>query len=111
LLEACLTGSVKSIDLLLEFNADPEIADADGCKPSVFHLQAGPQVSAIFMKWKRKHSGAEPAAFEEKSCDGCAKMPEHGVSLRWCSRCRTARYCSTECQRKLKLSTIIYLVY
>ncbi|KIJ50946.1 hypothetical protein M422DRAFT_59022 [Sphaerobolus stellatus SS14] len=98
-LEACIHGSLKCIDLLLEFGADPTIADADGRSAGDIHLQAGPQVSALFMKWERKRSGAAPAAFEEKRCDGCGKPPGRGLVLRLCSRCRTTRYCTPECQR------------
>ncbi|KAF8526259.1 hypothetical protein BU17DRAFT_40875 [Hysterangium stoloniferum] len=97
LLNSCLSGTIDSIELLMEYGADPEIKDADGVKPSVFSLQAGPQVSAVLEKWKRKRSGAGPAPRENKCCDGCKETSK--TTLHLCSRCRAARYCSRTCQR------------
>ena len=95
LLESCLSGGTDSIELLMEYGADPEIEDADGVKPSTFSLLAGPQVTAVLEKWKRKRSGAAPALRENKSCDGCK---ESKTNLNVCSRCKVALYCSTTCQ-------------
>ena len=79
----------------MEYGADPEIEDADGIKPSVFSLHAGPQVSAVLEKWKRKRSGAGPALRENKTCDGC-KEPKTNLNV--CARCKVALYCSKACQ-------------
>lgn len=95
LMDSCLSGSIDSIELLMEYGADPEIEDADGIKPSTFSLHAGPQVSAVIEKWKRKRSGDGPALRENKSCDSC-KEPK--TTLDVCSRCKVAQYCSTTCQ-------------
>ena len=95
LIDSCLSGHIDTIELLMEYGADPEIEDADGFKPSTFSLHAGPQVSAVLEKWKRKRSGAGPAPRENKSCDGC-KEPKNTLNI--CSRCKVALYCSTTCQ-------------
>ena len=81
----------------MEYGADSEIKDADGIKTSTLSLLvlAGPQVTAVLEKWKRKRSGAGPALRENKSCDGC-KEPQTTVKV--CFRCKVVFYCSTTCQ-------------
>ena len=79
----------------MEYGADPEIEDADGIKPSVFSLHAGPEVSAVLGKWKRKRSGTGPALRENKTCGGC-KEPKTNLNV--CVRCKVLFYCSTACQ-------------
>ena len=79
----------------MEYGADPEIEDADGVKPSTFSLIAGPQVSAVLEKWKRKRSGAGPGPRENKCCDGCKEF-KNGLNV--CSQCKVVFYCSRTCQ-------------
>lgn len=97
LLAAFQTNQIGAINLLLEFDADLEIPDADGVKPSGIFLSTGPQVTAAVRKWIRKRNGEE-APREEKKCEGC-NLKGDNVKLLLCAKCHVARYCSTGCQR------------
>ncbi|KAF7967440.1 hypothetical protein HWV62_34347 [Athelia sp. TMB] len=70
ILSAFMTDNIPSIELLMEFGADLDIGDADGCIPSRFYVQCGPQVAATVSKWLRKRSGEE-ALLAEKQCGNC----------------------------------------
>ncbi|KAK7028322.1 hypothetical protein R3P38DRAFT_2935379 [Favolaschia claudopus] len=99
--EICLSGTMQfnlipTIDILMEYGADIDIADADGYTCRKQFLSCGPQVTATITKWLRKRAG-EDAPRAEKRCDECGK---DGVSLKNCGKCRIARYCSSECQKK-----------
>ncbi|KAJ6632557.1 hypothetical protein B0H10DRAFT_2427203 [Mycena sp. CBHHK59/15] len=99
--EISLLGSMQlnlipTIDILMEYNADLDLADADGWTARKHFLACGPQVTAAVTKWIRKRTGEE-APREEKSCNACGKP---SPSLKNCSKCRVARYCSVECQKK-----------
>ncbi|KAJ7280376.1 ankyrin repeat-containing domain protein [Mycena rebaudengoi] len=99
--EISLLGSMQlnvlaTIVILLEYNADLDLADADDWTARKYYLKCGPQVTALVQKWIRKRAGEE-APRSEKSCDAC------GISasaLKNCGRCGVARYCSPECQKK-----------
>ncbi|KAJ6501458.1 hypothetical protein C8R47DRAFT_970205 [Mycena vitilis] len=97
--ETCLLGSMQSnviasVELLLESDADVDIAGADGLSPRMYYLSCGPEVVAVMAKWLRKRAGTE-APRTEKRCDSCGSSPP---SLLNCGRCAVARYCSRECQ-------------
>ena len=96
ILSAFMTDNIPSIELLMEFGADLDIGDADGCIPSQFYVRCGPQVAATVSKWLRKRSGEE-ALLAEKQCGNC-KNSGPDVSLKLCSKCRSIKYCSTSCQ-------------
>ncbi|KAK0446562.1 uncharacterized protein EV420DRAFT_1483997 [Desarmillaria tabescens] len=91
------TNGIGAIDLM-EFGADIDIADADGVRPREFQLKSGPEVTATVQRWLRKRSGDEKP-MDTKACEFCKKPGGNGVQLRLCSKCQTARYCSTTCQR------------
>lgn len=90
---AFMQNHVAGIELLLENGADLDIKDADGISPNSQFLAYGPQVTATVQV--RKRSGKE-APRMEKLCDGCGRAD---ASLKNCSKCHVARYCSVECQR------------
>ncbi|KAK0446554.1 uncharacterized protein EV420DRAFT_894181 [Desarmillaria tabescens] len=92
------TNGIGAIDLLMEFGADIDIADADRVRPREFQLKSGPEVTAAVQRWVRKRSGDEKP-MDAKACEFCKKPGGNGVQLRLCSKCQTARYCSTACQR------------
>ncbi|OCH89380.1 ankyrin [Obba rivulosa] len=92
---ACRANQPEIIELLMEAGANMDIPDADGVAPSHFYIACGPKVTAAVRKWQRRRMG-EKAAFEEKKCDGCSVKVQ---SLKWCARCKAARYCSATCQR------------
>ncbi|PBK89282.1 hypothetical protein ARMGADRAFT_935781 [Armillaria gallica] len=98
LLDCFQTNGIGAIDLLMEFGADIDIADADGVRPQEFQLKAGPEVTAAVQRWLRKRSGDE-RPMDTKACECCKKAGGDGVQLRLCSKCQTAWYCSTACQR------------
>lgn len=91
---------IPAIELLMEFGASLDIAEADNLTPKMMYVQMGPQVTAAIQKWLRKRAGEE-APRQEKECDGCHKTD---VPLKGCSRCLIGRYCSRECQSKLIVS-------
>jgi len=80
----------------MEFDADLDIADSAGWKAQDWASCSGnPATTAILLRWQRKRLG-ETRKFEEKSCDACRQM---SVRLKACSRCKTTRYCSSQCQK------------
>ncbi|KAJ7485156.1 ankyrin [Mycena galericulata] len=87
---------IPTIDILMEYGADLDLADADGWTARKHFLSCGPQVTAAVTKWIRKRTGGE-APRAEKCCDGCGISTP---SLKNCGRCRITRYCSTECQTR-----------
>jgi hypothetical protein len=98
-LQICLLGCMQlnlipTIDILMEFDADLDLPDADGWTARRHFLGCGPQVTATVTKWIRKRTGEE-APREVKCCDKCGSSVS---SLKNCGRCRIARYCSAECQ-------------
>ncbi|KAJ7911586.1 hypothetical protein B0H13DRAFT_2009257 [Mycena leptocephala] len=86
---------IPTVDILMEFNADLDLPDADGWTARRHFLSCGPQVTATVTKWIRKRTGGE-APREEKCCNMCGVSAS---SLKNCGRCRIARYCSADCQR------------
>lgn len=102
LLATMQTNQVASLDLLLDFGASLDVQDADGVSGRSLYLMCGAEVTAAVRKWERRRTGEE-APMQEKACDMCAIKPEGGLTLKFCSRCGTARYCSSECQRECAL--------
>lgn len=94
ILGAMQLNLVPTIDILMEYNADLDLADADGWTARKHFLSCGPQVTAAVTKWIRKREGGE-APRAEKCCDACGASTS---SLKNCARCRIARYCSADCQ-------------
>jgi hypothetical protein len=92
------TNSIPAVELLLEFGADLDIAEGDNVTPQSLCISCGPQVTAVFEKWKRKRAGVE-APMEEKKCGACGSRGSGEKKLLKCTRCRTILYCSKECQR------------
>ncbi|KAI0798254.1 hypothetical protein C8Q75DRAFT_708684 [Abortiporus biennis] len=90
------TNQVGSVELLMEFGADLDIADADGIVPREFFVRCGPCITATVTKCLRKRTG-EDAPMDEKKCHACGKKEG---SLKQCGKCHSTRYCSSECQRK-----------
>ncbi|KAG6877909.1 hypothetical protein C0993_002395 [Termitomyces sp. T159_Od127] len=86
----------NAIDLLLEYGADLDIPEADGFTPRQTFLKFGPKVTAVVQKWIRKRNGQE-APRNGKRCDSCGATD---IPLKNCAKCRVARYCSVECQKK-----------
>lgn len=99
ILGAFQTNGVDAVELLMEFGADLDIADADGVDPRGFFVRTGPKVTAAVMKWLRKRNGEEKH-MDAKKCDGCGNVD--GV-LKYCARCHAARYCSPVCQREYSI--------
>ncbi len=71
-----MQGNLDSLDLLLEYGADLDIADTDGCTGRNFYTGAGPRVVAIVQKWIRKRSGIAEGPLEKKACKSCQKSSE-----------------------------------
>ncbi|KAF7329044.1 hypothetical protein MKEN_00164400 [Mycena kentingensis (nom. inval.)] len=102
LLSVMLTNSSDSVEFLLENGADLDLPDADGVIGRKFYRQCGPKVSAVVTKWLRKEAGQEEAPRGDfgKKCADCGKKPDPGVDLKCCGRCKVARYCSPDCQKR-----------
>lgn len=96
LLSAMQLNWIPTINLLMQFNTDLDLADADGWTARGHFLSCGPQVTAAVTHWISKHSG-EAALHAEKCCDSCGRSM---ALLKHCARCKTARYCSPQCQSK-----------
>ncbi|KAI0667951.1 hypothetical protein C8Q78DRAFT_1081820 [Trametes maxima] len=96
LVAAFQNNSLDAIDVLMEFGASLDIADADGHTPDRFFVRCGPQVTALVQKWKRRRAGAEDP-LDAKACAVCGVM---NVQLKWCGKCHGIWYCSKECQKK-----------
>nr|GAT56403.1 predicted protein [Mycena chlorophos] len=97
---AMLHNHTAVIDALMEFGADIDTKDADEYSARDLFVTCGPQVAATMTKWIRKRAGEEEAPREVKRCDQCKSLWTDGALLKICSRCRVARYCSAECQKK-----------
>ena len=94
---ALMAGQTEAVDVLMEFGADMTIPDADGMKPEQLFVSCGPEVTATVTKWLRRRTG-EQAPMEQKKCDFCGHA---NTKLMACVACRSARYCSKDCQRTL----------
>ncbi|KAF8996165.1 ankyrin repeat-containing domain protein [Cyathus striatus] len=89
-------GNADSVDVLMGFGADLDMADAEGGTPRLCYLGFGPQVTAVIQKWIRKRNGEDEAPRSEKACAACGEKEK---PLKNCAKCQVARYCSRECQR------------
>lgn len=89
-------GDVPVVNVLMEHGASLDIADSNGDSPRKMCLIYGAEVTAAVQRWERKRRG-EVAPLEDKRCENCKAK---GSGMKQCSRCHTARYCSTECQRE-----------
>jgi hypothetical protein len=97
-----MNGVLDAVDLLFEFGADLDVAEADGYTPAKTYITYGPEITATIHKWLRKRKG-EAALMQEKACGypQCLNVFTDGTKpkLMVCSRCKTTRYCSVKCQR------------
>jgi ankyrin repeat protein len=91
------TNNIPAVELLLEFGADLHIASADNITPQLLCISCGPQVTAVFQKWKRRRTGEE-APREEKKCGNCGSRGSGEKKLLQCAKCHTMLYCSKQCQ-------------
>lgn len=91
------TNSIPAVELLLEFGADLNIAEGDNITPESMGMSCGPQVTAVFQKWKRKRAGQE-APREGKKCGYCGGLGSGSAKLLQCAKCHTMLYCSKTCQ-------------
>ncbi|KAJ7730576.1 ankyrin [Mycena metata] len=87
---------IGTVDLLLEYGASLDLADANGCLPRNFCLDCGPRVTAVVSKWIRLRGGIY-APRAERECDACGKV-DVDCPLKICAKCKVARYCSASCQ-------------
>ncbi|KAK7028323.1 hypothetical protein R3P38DRAFT_2935392 [Favolaschia claudopus] len=87
---------IPTIDILMAFGADLDLPESGGITVRKHFLACGPKVTATIAKWIRKQAG-EDALRAEKCCNQCGKVDS---SLKNCGRCKIARYCSNECQKK-----------
>ncbi|TFK66403.1 hypothetical protein BDN72DRAFT_800035 [Pluteus cervinus] len=99
---AMLHGNVEGVELLMEFGARVDIPEAEGVPPSALYANFGPGVAAAMDKWMRKRRGEEEAPRTGKKCDwpNCLTPPSDDIKLKNCARCKIARYCGAECQKK-----------
>jgi len=96
IMNAFQTNLVATVDILMEFNADLDTADADDVVPRTFFVSCGPQIAHVVSKWLQKRAGEE-APMAEKVCANCRSQRSN---LRMCAKCHTSRYCNQQCQRK-----------
>lgn len=99
------TNQWETCELLLKAGGDIDLADADGCSGRSMYLQCGPQISAVVAKWMQKQEGQE-APMVRKECENCHRREDKGLKLMLCARCKSARYCSAECQRESTSSLV-----
>ncbi|KAJ7482347.1 ankyrin repeat-containing domain protein [Mycena galericulata] len=97
--EVCILGAmqlnlVPTIDLLMEYNADLDLADADGWTARNHFINCGPQVVACISKWIKKRDREETLP-GNRHCITCGASP---TDTKTCSRCKVSRYCSIHCQ-------------
>ncbi|KAF7967854.1 hypothetical protein HWV62_32862, partial [Athelia sp. TMB] len=106
---AFMSNNIPAIELLMEYGADLDIGDADGCIPRAFFVTCGPQVAAAVSKWLRIRSGEE-ALLAEKQCGKC-KISGPDISLKLCSKCRSIKYCSASCQSQCVVKHEFYTAH
>jgi hypothetical protein len=94
IMNAFQTNQIATIDILMEFEADLDIDDADGTISRIFFVSCGPQVAHVVNKWQRRRAGEE-APMADKVCDNCRRQE---LNLKMCARCHSARYCGSICQ-------------
>ena len=93
-----------AIELLIEFGADLDIPNWQGRTPAQTFVHCGPKVTAAITRALRKRRG-DDAPMNEKKCDACG---ETNATLKQCSKCRIARYCSANCQ---SMSRNVFVVF
>ena len=89
--------------MLLEHGADVNIADGNGHSMAASSTLYGSRVAAVVDKWLKKKGGTVPPLSESNKCDCCSV---EGKSFKKCARCKTAQYCSKNCQSKLPSSVM-----
>ncbi|KAH7096546.1 hypothetical protein BKA62DRAFT_719449, partial [Auriculariales sp. MPI-PUGE-AT-0066] len=81
------------VEILLSAGVSLDFVNADGTP--LRDVYGGAAVHAVMQRHLRQRAGKAAQPFERKECDHCNKVGHNSL----CSRCRTARYCSRECQR------------
>ncbi|KAH6913589.1 ankyrin repeat-containing domain protein [Coprinopsis sp. MPI-PUGE-AT-0042] len=95
LMVAMAQDDLTSIETLLEHRADVNIKDGNGHSALTTYTACGSRVSALFDKWIKKQAGENAPLSEPNRCDSCRI---EGKGFKKCARCKTAQYCSKECQ-------------
>jgi hypothetical protein len=65
-------------------------------------LRSGPGIvtsSAPSLAGRASSSGLVDSRFDKYACAACAKLPEFGVALLRCARCKKTAYCDAACQK------------
>ncbi|CAG7851342.1 SubName: Full=Uncharacterized protein {ECO:0000313/EMBL:CCA70279.1} [Serendipita indica DSM 11827] len=94
--DAMKHGQAEAFDMCLQYGADLDLRENDGYTARRLAKMAGPTIDAVVQRHLRKKEG-KPAHLEDKNrcthcgSDGCRNQ---------CSRCKTARYCNSDCQAK-----------
>ncbi|KAJ7185945.1 hypothetical protein C8R46DRAFT_881509 [Mycena filopes] len=86
-------NSLPTINILMEFGLDVDLAEAAGITVRSHLAYCGPEVTATINHWLRKRSG-EQLPHAENCCDKCGVVGP----LKNCGKCKVARYCSVDCQ-------------
>lgn len=92
---AMALDDLASIETLLEHGADVNVKDGNGDSALTSFTACGPRVSALFDKWLKKQAGDKAPLSDPNRCDRCLI---EGKGFKKCARCKTAQYCSKECQ-------------
>ena len=75
----------------MKTNAKQEEADIESCKQQI------PNVEANLLTFHRQKLALMQCEYDPKCCS-CCRKPGAGKSLKSCAQCKTAKYCSKECQ-------------
>lgn len=94
LLLAIKNNQVEAAEMCLKHGGDLNTEDRNGITPLALTKYSSPQLHYIVQKAINEKEGTN-APLEEK--DKCAVCGKDG-SKNQCSRCRTVRYCSRQCQ-------------
>ena len=91
---AVKNGQAEAVEMCLKYNGDLDKQDNDGVAVRLMLPFVEPRITAVVEKHRRSQLGS-PAPLENKNqCANCGK----GGTLSQCAKCRTVRYCSTDCQ-------------
>jgi len=89
--------------LLDKHRARLDVADWDGYSPQSMAVRPGADLSssvAKFVKRKVTEDGLAKMKTEKGRCSQCGSLETADTPLLVCSRCRSAQYCSKDCQTK-----------
>lgn len=88
--------------LLDKHGARLDIVDVDGISPQEMAVMNGAAMSSVAELVKNRAIRGARAIYKaaKRQCSQCAKVETADEPLRLCSNCKTAQYCSKECQTK-----------